>query len=140
MKAEMTRWRLERRHKTNERPMFHFLAYPYCSHRPEQLCLWCHEGRPPVDQEKAKEAIEAWQRHLQEVKWWEIRQLKKEEEEDKKEKDEGSKKRRILTQEEYEAEEKAQEKKEKEEKEETERLNIAKWMMMSDEELINRLD
>ena len=54
-------------------------------------------------------------------------------------KDEGSKKRRILTQEEYEAEEKAKEKKEKEEKEETERLNIAKWMMMSDEELIKRL-
>ena len=138
MKAEMTRWRLERRHKKNERPMFHFLAYPYCSHRPEQLCLWCHEGRPPKDQEKAKEAaVEAWQRHLQEVKRWEIRQLKKEEEEDKQKKDEGSKKRRILTQEGYEAEEKAKEKKEKEE---TERLNIAKWMMMSDEELINRLD
>ena len=79
-------------------------------------------------------------RHLQEVKRWEIRQLKKEEEEDKQKKDEGSKKRRILTQEGYEAEEKAKEKKDKEEKEETERLNIAKWMMMSDEVVINRLD
>ena len=44
---------------------------------------------------------------MQEVKWWEIRQLKTEVEEDKKVKDEGSKKRRTLTQEEYEAEEKA---------------------------------
>ena len=57
-----------------------------------------------------------------------------------KKKDECSKKRRILTQEGYEAEEKAKDNKEKEEKEETERLNIAKWMTMSDEELINRLD